>query len=100
MYALFPDGVPFSLLFGSLISATDPVATLTIYSSKAVNVPPLMHSLVFGESVLNDAVAIVLYKCVRKDHFPFGMVGCMWVSGLIHQHKCVFVCMFVWLQGV
>eukprot|EP00455_Lapot_gusevi_P025419 TRINITY_DN2672_c0_g1_i9.p1 TRINITY_DN2672_c0_g1~~TRINITY_DN2672_c0_g1_i9.p1 ORF type:complete len:496 (+),score=109.12 TRINITY_DN2672_c0_g1_i9:178-1665(+) len=50
------------LVFGALISATDPVATLSILGSKQIDAPPLLHSLVFGESVLNDAVAIVLYK--------------------------------------
>lgn len=47
-------------MFGALISATDPVATLAIFS--AMNVNPQLHFLVFGESVLNDAVAIVLYR--------------------------------------
>lgn len=51
-----------SLLFGSIISATDPVATLAMLGSKEVNAHPLLYSLVFGESVLNDAIAIVLYK--------------------------------------
>jgi NhaP-type Na+/H+ or K+/H+ antiporter len=46
------------LMFASLISATDPVATLNIFSSPSVDAPPLLYSLVFGESVLNDAVAI------------------------------------------
>jgi sodium/hydrogen exchanger 8 len=47
-----------SFAFGSLISAVDPVATLAIF--KALNVDPILYMLVFGESVLNDAVAIVL----------------------------------------
>ncbi len=51
-----------ALLFGSLISATDPVATLTLLSSPNIGAPQLLYSLVFGEAVLNDAVAIVLYK--------------------------------------
>eukprot|EP00455_Lapot_gusevi_P017399 TRINITY_DN1927_c0_g1_i5.p2 TRINITY_DN1927_c0_g1~~TRINITY_DN1927_c0_g1_i5.p2 ORF type:complete len:566 (-),score=199.10 TRINITY_DN1927_c0_g1_i5:224-1921(-) len=51
-----------ALLFGSLISATDPVATLTILGSPNIGAPQLLYSLVFGEAVLNDAVAIVLYK--------------------------------------
>lgn len=50
------------LLFGAIISATDPVATLAMLGSKEVNAHPLLYSLVFGESVLNDAIAIVLYK--------------------------------------
>jgi len=45
---------------GSLISATDPVATLSVFSD--MNAPPLLYNLVFGESVLNDAVAIVLFN--------------------------------------
>jgi NhaP-type Na+/H+ or K+/H+ antiporter len=49
-------------MFGALISATDPVATLNIFSSRSVDAPPLLYSIVFGESVLNDAIAIVLYK--------------------------------------
>ena len=51
-----------SLLFGSLISATDPVATLTLMGSPIIGAPPVLYALVFGEAVLNDAVAIVLYK--------------------------------------
>ena len=39
-----------ALMFGALISATDPVATLTIFGSRAVDAPPLLHSIVFGES--------------------------------------------------
>jgi len=50
----------FSFVFGSLISAVDPVATLAIFH--ALNVDPLLNMLVFGESILNDAVAIVLTK--------------------------------------
>ena len=51
-----------ALLFGALISAVDPVATLSIMGSPELNCDPLLYSLVFGESVLNDAVAIVLFR--------------------------------------
>jgi hypothetical protein len=47
---------------GALISAVDPVATLSIMGSAELNCDPLLYSLVFGESVLNDAVAIVLFR--------------------------------------
>lgn len=42
------------LTFGALISATDPVSTLAVFSEKRVD--PHLFYLVFGESVLNDAV--------------------------------------------
>ena len=48
------------LIFGALISATDPVTVLAIFNE--LKVTPNMYMLVFGESVLNDAVAIVLYR--------------------------------------
>ena len=51
-----------ALLFGALISAVDPVATLSIMGNPELNCDPLLYSLVFGESVLNDAVAIVLFR--------------------------------------
>jgi len=49
-----------SFAFGSLVSAVDPVATIAIF--KALNVDPTLNMLVFGESILNDAVSIVLTK--------------------------------------
>eukprot|EP00943_MAST-04B_sp_MAST-4B-sp1_P000905 g905.t1 len=54
-----------ALLFGALISAVDPVATLAIMGAKEINCDPLLYSLVFGESVLNDAVAIVLFRTIQ-----------------------------------
>lgn len=53
-----------SFVFGALISATDPVATLSIMSS--TNADPVLYTLVFGESVLNDAVAIVMVRILQK----------------------------------
>ncbi|CAB4054074.1 SLC9A8 [Lepeophtheirus salmonis] len=54
-----------SFAFGSLISAVDPVATLAIF--QAIDVDPILNMLVFGESILNDAVAIVLTSTVIES---------------------------------
>ncbi|KAH0919133.1 LOW QUALITY PROTEIN: hypothetical protein HID58_026793 [Brassica napus] len=43
------------LMFGSLISATDPVTVLSIFQELGSDVN--LYALVFGESVLNDAVS-------------------------------------------
>jgi len=51
--------------FGSLIAATDPVATLATYSS--LGVEPLLNIIVFGESTVNDAVAIVVFDIMNSD---------------------------------
>ena len=48
---------------GALISATDPVATLSVFSE--LSVPPLLYHIVFGESVLNDAVCLPTCSCSR-----------------------------------
>ncbi len=52
-----------SLHFGALISATDPVTVLAIFND--LNVDVNLYALVFGESVLNDAVAIVLTRTIE-----------------------------------
>ena len=52
-----------TLYFGSIVSATDPVTTLAIFTD--LNVDPLINSLVLGESLLNDAVAIVLCGAIE-----------------------------------
>ena len=51
-----------SFAFGSLISATDPVSVLAIF--KLLNADANLHAIVFGESIFNDAIAIVMYRTV------------------------------------
>ncbi|QDZ19404.1 sodium/hydrogen exchanger [Chloropicon primus] len=63
-------------LFGSLISATDPVTTLAILGN--VKADQNLYYLIFGESVLNDAVAIVMYQTLngfQHQSFSAGSLG-------------------------
>lgn len=46
----------------------DPVATLAIF--QALDVDPVLNMLVFGESILNDAVAIVLTTTILEIDSP------------------------------
>lgn len=50
-----------SLVFGSLISSIDPVATLGILASVGVSQTDTLYTLIFGEALLNDGIAIVLF---------------------------------------
>ncbi|XP_078078554.1 sodium/hydrogen exchanger 7 isoform X3 [Mustelus asterias] len=66
MYAVgqLEDGFYYTdcLFFGAIISATDPVTVLAIFNELQVDVD--LYALLFGESVLNDAVAIVLSSSI------------------------------------
>ncbi|KAI4967574.1 hypothetical protein ZWY2020_024628 [Hordeum vulgare] len=52
------------MMFGALVSATDPVTVLSIFQELGTDVN--LYALVFGESVLNDAVAISLYRTMAS----------------------------------
>ena len=53
-----------ALQFGTLLSATDTVATIAVL--RQMGVDPQLYALIFGESVLNDAVAVVLFQTLAS----------------------------------
>lgn len=64
-----------SFAFSSLISATDPVTVLAIF--KEVNTDVNLYSFVFGESIFNDAICIVLYRSITEFEY--------------NEHKNIFI---------
>ncbi len=52
----------YSLLFGSMIAATDPISVLALF--KTLGVTKRLYLMVEGESLLNDGVAVVLFAII------------------------------------
>ncbi|KAL7505383.1 hypothetical protein ACHAXN_002876 [Cyclotella atomus] len=57
-----------ALVFGSLISSIDPVAILSVLTSLNMSETDTIYILVFGESLLNDGVAITLFKSLLEHY--------------------------------
>lgn len=49
---------------GATLSATDPVTILAIFNTYKVD--PKLYTIIFGESILNDAIAIVLFETAQR----------------------------------
>jgi len=63
-----PEGLSITFVeamsVGATLSATDPVTILAIFNTYKVD--PKLYTVIFGESILNDAVAIVLFETAQK----------------------------------
>lgn len=71
LYTRLPlDGFETNLTFvdaisvGATLSATDPVTILAIFNTYKVD--PKLYTVIFGESILNDAIAIVLFETAQR----------------------------------
>lgn len=53
-----------ALILGATLSASDVVAAVTLVSEKKT---PRLHSILFGEGVLNDAIAILLFNPLKHN---------------------------------
>ena len=49
---------------GATLSATDPVTILAIFNTYKVD--PKLYTVIFGESILNDAIAIVIFQTAQR----------------------------------
>lgn len=63
------------LLFGAVISSTDPISVLAIF--KQLGVPKRLSSIIDGESLLNDGISVVVYGIIiaaATAHTHFNLV--------------------------
>jgi CPA1 family monovalent cation:H+ antiporter len=72
--------LPVALVFGALVSATDPVSVVALFRS--MGVPKRLQVLLEGESLFNDGTAIVLFDLVLAMALA-GMQSFNLISGLL-----------------
>lgn len=75
LFLLFKIPITYGLIFGTLISATDPIGVLAIF--KNIKIPHRLKLLIEGESMLNDATTIIFFELflilfieLTKDKMP------------------------------
>ncbi|KAH8673999.1 putative sodium/hydrogen exchanger 3 [Xylariales sp. PMI_506] len=68
LYTRIPLGLDMTFVdaiaVGATLSATDPVTILAIFNTYKVD--PKLYTIIFGESILNDAIAIVIFETAQK----------------------------------
>ena len=78
-----------ALLFGALISATDPVAVIALF--KELGAPLRLNVLVEGESLFNDATAIVVFSILLAMILEGTEVSVMSTAAAVLQFFIVFM---------
>jgi monovalent cation:H+ antiporter, CPA1 family len=84
-------GLPFTvaLLFGALISATDPIAVISLF--KTLGAPKRLGLVADGESMFNDATAVLAFRIVAALALPHSFTNPPSLFGGIENFIYVFV---------
>jgi NhaP-type Na+/H+ or K+/H+ antiporter len=81
---------PIALVFGSILSATDPVAVVALFNTLGVS--PRLTMLIAGESLLNDGTAIVLFALMLK--VAMGASISVWSVATFAAHMTITATVF------
>ena len=77
---------------GATLSATDPVTILAIFNTYKVD--PKLYTVIFGESILNDAIAIVIFETAQR-YRPGGVKhGAVSIAGFFEAIGYFFLIFF------
>ncbi|KKA29726.1 hypothetical protein TD95_003813 [Thielaviopsis punctulata] len=96
-FAMLPGPLKMSFVdaisVGATLSATDPVTILAIFNSYKVD--PQLYTYIFGESILNDAIAIVIFETAQT--YKKGEAGEL---GVVNLFEGIGVFLFVFFGSL
>ena len=77
---------------GATLSATDPVTILAIFNTYKVD--PKLYTVIFGESILNDAIAIVIFDTAQRYKPDSNKSGTLTIASFFEAVGIFFLVFF------
>ncbi|KAI9024218.1 Sodium/hydrogen exchanger family-domain-containing protein [Hyaloraphidium curvatum] len=78
-----------ALTFGSVLGATDPVSVLATF--QAIPIDPDLNEVIFGESALNDATGIIMFRLMKSFSEPGAVIDGTTIGIAIGQVILAFI---------